>query len=98
MNEKSVEQAIEELTLMLLYLSRFVDRDIPSLDGKTMYHSWKGYDFGILNELNEKDFIRQGNCPSRSKSVYITDEGIQRAKNLMKEYGIEDRDTEKRGR
>ncbi len=98
MNEKSAEQAIEELTLMLLYLSRFVDRDTPSLDGKTMYHSWKGYDFGILNKLNEKDFIRQGNCPSRSKSVYITDEGIQRAKNLMKEYGIEDRDTEKRGR
>lgn len=98
MNEKSAEQAIEELTLMLLYLSRFVDRDTPSLDGKTMYHSWKGYDFGILNELNEKDFIRQGNYPSRSKSVNITDEGIQRAKNLMKEYGIEDRDTEKRGR
>lgn len=98
MNEKIAEQAIEELTLMLLYLSRFVDRDTPPLNGKTMYLSWKGYDFGILNKLNEKDFLRQGNNPSRSKSVYITDDGIQRAKNLMKEYGIEDRDTEKRGR
>lgn len=98
MNIKSAEQAMEELTIMLLYLSKFIDRDIPSFDGKITYHAWKGYDLGILNELDEKDFIRQGNNPSRSKSVYITDDGIQRAKNLMNEYGIWDWDADKRGR
>jgi len=33
----------------------------------------KGYDFDILNELDAADYIRQGNHPSRSKTVYITE-------------------------
>lgn len=31
-----------------------------------------------------------GSHPSRTKSVYITDTGIDYAKKLMKKYGIED--------
>lgn len=46
--------------------------------------SWKGYDFGILDELTEEDLIRGG---QRSKSVMITDEGIKKAKELLKQCG-----------
>lgn len=36
-------------------------------------YAWKGYDFDVLNQLHEKDYIRQGS--RRSKSMYITKEG-----------------------
>lgn len=57
---------------------------------ETVYHAWKGYDFGILNELDNKDYIRQGDHPSRSKSVYITESGQVKAQELLEKYGIED--------
>lgn len=82
-NEK---QTMEELTMMLLYLSRWTEKDRFS-EGKDFY-AWKGYDFGILNNLDEKDYIRQGNHPSRSKSVYITNAGMERAQVLLEKYGM----------
>ncbi|MFV8829781.1 DUF6429 family protein [Alkalihalobacterium sp. APHAB7] len=39
---------------------------------------WKGYPFETLDELTEQDFIRGS---KRSKSVYLTDEGIKETKN-----------------
>ena len=66
MDKTNEEQAMQELTMMLLYLSKFTDRDIPTCDGKPAYYAWKGYDFGILNELGDQDYIRQGDHPSRS--------------------------------
>ena len=91
MDNKLTEQVKKELTMMLLYLSRFKDRDIPSLDGREIFNAWKGYDFDILNELDDEDYIRQGAHPSRSKSVYITETGIEMAKELLDKYGIADR-------
>ena len=60
-------------------------------DGTTTdFYAWKGYDFDILNELDDADYIRQGNHPSRSKSVYITESGMEQAKELLSKYGISD--------
>lgn len=56
----------------------------------TDFYAWKGYNFDILNELNDADYIRQGNHPSRSKSVYITESGMEQARKLLAKYGIED--------
>lgn len=58
MDEKTVEQVKKELTMMLMYLSRFQDRDIPEFCGKDIFNAWKGYDFDILNELEDVDYIR----------------------------------------
>ena len=88
MDKTNAKIAMEELTMMLLYLSRFTERDRFS-DGNDVY-AWKGYNFDVLNELDDEDYIRQGSNPSRTKSVYITEEGIKRAKELMGKYGIED--------
>ena len=88
MDKTSAKIAMEELTMMLLYLSHFTEKDRFS-DENDLY-AWKGYDFDVLNKLDDKDYIRQGSHPSRTKSVYITEEGIKRAKELMEKYGVED--------
>ncbi|MCM1056613.1 MAG: DUF6429 family protein [Firmicutes bacterium] len=78
--------AMEELTMMLIYLSHFAERDrFANKDDK---YAWKGYDFDMLNKLDEQDYIRQGS--HHSKSMYITKEGEAKAKELLKKYNIAD--------
>lgn len=55
MNKTTADQAMKELTMVLLYLSRFTEQDRFS-DSKDFY-AWKGYDFDILNELDEENCI-----------------------------------------
>lgn len=88
MEKTNAKEAIRELTMLLMYLSRFSERDRFS-DGKEFY-AWKGYDFDVINGLDDADYIRQGSRPFRSKSVYLTDTGIDYAKTMMEKYGIED--------
>ena len=88
MKQTKAEEAMRELTMMLMYLSRFTEGE-KFTEAKDFY-AWKGYDFDILNELDNDDYIRQGKHPSRSKSVYITDTGIEKARELMNKYGIDD--------
>ena len=78
---KSREEAIEDLTLMLMYLTCFGERS-----GDTIYlRTWKNYPFDVVDALCDKDMIdtKHGN-----KSAYILDEGKRRAEELLKEYGI----------
>ena len=88
MDKTSAKIAMEELTMMLLYLSHFTEKGRFS-NGNDLY-AWKGYNFDVLNKLDDEDYIRQGLRPSRTKSVYITEVGVKRAKELMEKYGIED--------
>lgn len=88
MKNVKAEEAMKELTLMLLYLSRFTQGE--KFHEAADFYAWKGYDFDILNELDDEDYIRQGSHPSRSKSVYITEDGAERAKELLAKYGITD--------
>lgn len=75
------KQAVKELTLMLLHLTAQPDLDYP----QALPRSWKGYDFGILNELSDEGCIVDG---KRSKSVGITEDGERQAKDLLRKYGI----------
>lgn len=84
----NTDEAMRELTMMLIYLSRSARGE--KFDEATDFYAWKGYDFDILNELDDADYIRQGNHPSRSKSVYITESGMEQAQKLLVKYGIED--------
>lgn len=88
MKQTKAEEAMRKLTMMLMYLSRFTEGE-KFTEAKDFY-AWKGYDFDILNELDNDDYIRQGKHPSRSKSVYITDTGIEKARELLNKYGIDD--------
>lgn len=88
MENIKAEEAMRDLTMMLIYLSRFTQGE-RFWEAKDFY-AWKGYDFDIINELDDADYIRQGSHPSRTKSVYITDSGIAQAQELLAKFGIED--------
>lgn len=88
MENIKTEEAMKELTLILLYLSRFTQGE--KFHETTDFYAWKGYAFDILNELDDADYIRQGNHPSRSKSVYITESDMKQAKVFLSKYGIND--------
>ncbi|MGB4311438.1 MAG: DUF6429 family protein [Natronincolaceae bacterium] len=84
-NKTTPEEAIKELTLILMYLSRFNE---GSRFGPTLDTAWKGYNFSTINELDDEDYIRQGSY--RSKSVAITEKGIELAQELLNKYNIKD--------
>lgn len=88
MKHTDAKQAMKELTMALLYLSRFCEGEKFS-EAKDFY-AWKGYDFDVLNQLDEEDYICQGSHPSRSKSVYLTETGKEYAKSLLEKYQIGD--------
>ena len=46
----------------------------------------EGYDFDILNKLQSENMI--GGSTYKAKSTYITEKGIEKAKELMKKYNI----------
>lgn len=90
MKKKTIEQAVEELTLMLMYLTRFQDNNEFC---RYMETSWKGYDYGILNMLENKDCLYQ---PKKSRSAYLTEKGKEAARKLLQEYCISDQNLTER--
>ena len=74
---------MEGLTFMLLYLARM-------RTGFKGYDSWKGYDFIVLDRLEEKGLISQGRNKTRCKSVRIPEESVEKARELLERYGIRD--------
>ena len=82
---EDTKEAMEELTFILLYLTCFKEK----YGG---YSSWKGYDFPTLDRLEEKGLIMQGRNKHRCKSVYIPEESVAKARELLLKYGISDRE------
>ena len=82
----TAEQALHDLTLTLIYLTRFTESkstffsDIP-------FQAWKNYNWNTLDELDEEGLISSNH---RSKSLWITEDGVKRAREIMKGLGIED--------
>ena len=85
MNKITPEKAMKELTMVLMYLSRFNE---DSRFASDLDMAWKGYNFDIINGLDEEDYIRQGSY--HSKSIAITEEGIKLAQELLNKYNIKD--------
>lgn len=75
------EMLIEDLTLLLIYLTSWEEQPIPDL---TVRRAWKGYLFEVLDALEEKGLIEQ----SRAKSLYLTEEGIRRAQELQEVFAV----------
>jgi hypothetical protein len=74
-----MEQTIKELTLLLIYLTSWQEEEFSI----KIHRSWKGYPFEILNELQEENYVSGS---KRAKSVYLTNEGIKKAKEFMVKY------------
>ncbi len=80
------EQAMHDMILAMIYLTRFTDGRMKK-DEDPPLRAWKSYDWDTLDKLSEEDLIidRHGN-----KSLYLTDEGAARAKEILEKYGIAD--------
>ena len=87
------KDTVQDLTLMLMYLTSWEENLVPELHEKPdrlgfrpqIRRTWKGYDFGILNELTDEGLV---NARNRSKSASFTDEGAAKALELLMQYGI----------
>ena len=87
------KDTVKDLTLMLMYLTSWEENLVPELHEKPdrlgfrpqIRRTWKGYDFGILNELTDEGVV---NARNRSKSASFTDEGAAKALELLMQYGI----------
>jgi len=85
MGKVSTEEAVKELTLLLMYLNRF---SIDAMPGSEPNRAWKNYSFGVVNKLDEENYITQGK--SSTKSVYLTEKGFELARELLEKYGVKD--------
>lgn len=87
------KDTIKDLTLMLMYLTSWEEDIVPNLHKRTdmsgfriqIHRTWKGYDFGILNELTDEGMVNAG---GRSKPASFTDEGEAKALKLLRQYGL----------
>jgi len=77
-----MDEQIKELTLLLLYLTSWTEKEL----GADYQRAWKGYDFNVLNKLKDERLI--GGSSYKSKSIYLTEDGIGKATELMEKYNI----------
>lgn len=62
------KDTIKDLTLMLMYLTFWEEDIVSNLHKRTdmsgfriqIRRTWKGYDFGILNELTDEGMVNAG--------------------------------------
>jgi hypothetical protein len=78
------DQTIEELTLLLLYLTSWEERVFADL---TIRRAWKGFRFEALGALEEAGYLNQSH---RAKSVTLTEVGVEYAQQLATKY-LQDR-------
>jgi hypothetical protein len=83
-----MKKLVRDLTLILLYLTSWVEDDGLGQARR----SWKGYPFEVLDALAEEGLLAGSR---RAKSVWLTEEGEEAAKFLLKQYGLESSGREK---
>ena len=84
--EQNLNKNIEEIVLLIIYLTSWEEK---VFDTKVL-RSWKGYPFEVLDELKSKCLLSGSKV---AKSVYLTDTGIKKAKELIEKYlkkGLDD--------
>lgn len=82
------QEAIENLTLALLYLTRFGDGTGQPFNEI----AWKNYDFDAINALDAKDLIVDPRTSrGHAKYAYLTEKGRGAARTILSSLGIEDK-------
>jgi len=72
------KEKVDEMTLALLYL--VICERKKGFGGR----AWKSFDWETMDRLHEKGLLMDPK--SKSKSVRLTEEGIQKAEALFKEF------------
>ena len=78
--EEINEEQLKRLTLLMIYLQSWDENVKKEYHDGAILRAWQGYDFGILDSLSEEGFISDS---KRAKSVYLTEEGIRKAKEIQ---------------
>ncbi len=81
MEDTELDRVIEELTLFLLYLTSWEEELVPG--AQKAHRAWKNHRFEALDALVEKGYL---DMTPRSKSVHITESGVEQARELQKTY------------
>ena len=79
---KKMKKHIKELHILLIYLNAWEEDDNNQPSGK-IFKSWKGYPFDVLDQLEEKNYIRQHRG---THLISITDKGKRIARKLKSRY------------
>ena len=74
------DRIVEELTLLLLYLTLWEERVVADL---VVQRAWKGHPFEVLDALEAAGYLGQSH---RAKSVTLAAAGIERARALAARY------------
>lgn len=75
---------VDEATLALMWLVMWKEKP-PS-----MAKAWKGFDWDTLDRLHAKGYI--SDPKGKAKSVYVSEEGEQRAEELFRQLFSQDQD------
>jgi SOS response regulatory protein OraA/RecX len=78
---ESSDEVVQVLTLALMLLTSW--EDSPG----ELRRCWKGYDFDVLNALQEQGLIVDSR---RAKSAYLTEDGVEHARQFLARLGIQD--------
>ena len=73
------DKIAHDLTLMLIYLSSWEEGPFK------VRRAWKGFRFEILDQLAAEGFVSDS---KRAKSLYLTEEGVQQARELLAKHGF----------
>ena len=78
---------VHDLTLMLLYLTRWTETPRQKLPpgAEVAWRAWKGHDWDALDRLKEEGLI---DFTYRAKSVGLTAKGERAVLRLLWRYGI----------
>ena len=78
-----MDQQVEEMTLLLMYLTSWEENVGTKKNPIKVLRSWKGYPFDAINMLIDKHDLRGS---FRAKSAMLTEQGIKRAEQLKEKY------------
>lgn len=81
-----MEKSIEELTLLLMYLTSWDEKGYIEDENNMpkeakIKTSWKGYSFDVINKLTEESYLYFSKY--KNKSVSLTPKGEELAKKLI---------------
>lgn len=84
-----MDQNIEELTLLLMYLTSWEEKGyVKAEDGMPkeakIKTCWKGYSFDVINKLMENEYLYFSKY--KNKSVSLTTKGEELAQKLIEKY------------
>ena len=84
-----MEKNIEELTLLLMYLTSWEEDGYAADENNMLIEAkiktcWKGYSFDIINKVMDEKYLYFSKY--KNKSVSLTPEGEKLAEELMDKY------------